>query len=160
MKLLSGLFGFMLFMNLGFAQSRLSTDIVDTAVNNGSFKTLVVALQAADLVSTLKSPGPFTVFAPTDSAFAKLPPGTVEALLNNIPALTKILTYHVVAGELSLDELVHRGSVQTVQGQYLKVTEKQNGKGTSVYINNSKVLGRVYVKNGVIYPISTVLSPK
>jgi uncharacterized surface protein with fasciclin (FAS1) repeats len=110
-------------MSAAVAQTRLSTDIVDTAVGAGDFKTLVAAVTAANLVETLKSPGPFTVFAPSDSAFAKLPPGTVEALLNNIPLLTKILTYHVIAGEYSAEELVTRGEVQTVQGQRVSIIE-------------------------------------
>jgi len=99
------------------------------------------------------------VFAPTDSAFAKLPAGTIEALLNNIPLLTKILTYHVIAGEYSAEELLSRGSVQTVQGQSVQVKEKYVGKVPYVYVNNSRVEGSVLVKNGVIHIISTVLMP-
>jgi uncharacterized surface protein with fasciclin (FAS1) repeats len=149
-----------IFMSSAIAQTRLSTDIVDTAVGAGDFKTLVTAVTAANLVETLKSPGPFTVFAPTDSAFAKLPPGTVEALLNNIPLLTKILTYHVVAGEYSADELLARRIVQTVQGQDVRIKEKRSGKVTYVYVNNSKVEDTIFVKNGVIHIIDTVLMPK
>ena len=149
-----------MFISTAFAQSRLSTDIVDTAVGAGSFKTLVVAVQAANLVETLKSPGPFTVFAPTDSAFAKLPPGTIDVLLNNIPQLTKILTYHVVAGEYSADELIARGTIKTVQGQRLNIREKRSGKVTYVYVNNSIVEDSLFVKNGVIHVVDTVLMPK
>jgi uncharacterized surface protein with fasciclin (FAS1) repeats len=146
-------------MSASFAQSRLSTDIVDTAISAGSFKTLVTAVSAANLVETLKSPGPFTVFAPTDSAFAKLPPGTIEALLNNIPLLTKILTYHVIAGEYSADELLARRNLKTVQGQSVRIKEKHSGKATYLYVNNSRIEETVFVKNGVIHIISTVLMP-
>ncbi|MFN6394578.1 MAG: fasciclin domain-containing protein, partial [Aphanizomenon sp.] len=89
-------------------------DIVDIAVSNDAFKTLVAAVQAAGLVETLKSPGPFTVFAPTDDAFAKLPPGTITTLLQNIPQLARILTYHVVAGKLTKDDLAKLGTVTSV----------------------------------------------
>lgn len=147
-------------MSTAFAQNRLSTDIVDTAVGAGDFKTLVTAVTAASLVDTLKSPGPFTVFAPTDSAFAKLPPGTIEILLNNIPQLTEILTYHVVSGEFSADELLSRRNVETVQGQKVSIKKRRSGKVTSVYINNSKVEGTIFVKNGVIHIIDTVLLPE
>ena len=147
-------------MCTAFAQTRLSTDIVDTAVGAGDFKTLVTAVSTANLVETLKSPGPFTVFAPTDSAFAKLPPGTVEVLLNNIPLLTKILTYHVVAGEYSAHELLTRRHVRTVQGQKVWIKEKRSGKVTYVFVNDSKVEESVYVKNGVIHVIDTVLMPE
>ena len=160
MRTLSTLLTFVFFMNLGIAQSRLQTDIVDTAVKAGTFKTLVTAVTAANLVTTLKSPGPFTVFAPNDSAFAKLPAGTVESLLNNIPLLTKILTYHVIAGERTEHQLVMRGSVTTVQGQQVRVKEISNGKGTDIYINDSKILASILVKNGVIYVIDSVLMPK
>ncbi len=149
-----------IFMSTAIAQSRLSTDIVQTAVGAGDFKTLVTAVTAANLVETLKSPGPFTVFAPTDSAFAKLPAGTVEALLNNIPLLTKILTYHVVAGEYSAEELLERRAVKTVQGQRVSIKEKISGKVTYVYVNNSKVEETIFVKNGVIHVIDSVLMPK
>jgi uncharacterized surface protein with fasciclin (FAS1) repeats len=147
-------------MSSAIAQSRQSTDIIDTAVGAGEFKTLVTAITAANLVETLKSPDPFTVFAPTDSAFAKLPPGTVEALLNNIPLLTKILTYHVIAGEYSAEELLHRRVVKTVQGQRVRIKEKRSGKVTYVYVNNSRVEGSIFVKNGVIHVIDTVLMPR
>jgi uncharacterized surface protein with fasciclin (FAS1) repeats len=132
MKKLSLLLGFLIFMNVAFATPRLSTDIVDTAVGAGSFTTLVTALKAANLVATLKGPGPFTVFAPTDEAFNKLPPGTVEALLNNIPLLTEVLTYHVVAGEVDRNELVSIAHVKTLQGQFVNVREYSRGKGSDL----------------------------
>jgi uncharacterized surface protein with fasciclin (FAS1) repeats len=142
------------------AQTRLNTDIVETAVAAGEFETLVTAVSEANLVETLKSPGPFTVFAPTDSAFAKLPAGTVEALLNNIPALTKILTYHVVSDELSNQELLSLKTISTVQGQKLKISERSSGKVTYTYVNNSRIEASVFVKNGVIHIIDKVLLPK
>ena len=101
-------------------------DIVDTAVSAGSFTTLVAAVQAAGLVDTLKGAGPFTVFAPTDEAFAKLPAGTVEALLNDIPKLTKILTYHVVSGKVLAADVVKLTSAKTVEGSEVKI-DASNG---------------------------------
>ena len=131
-------------------------DIVDTAVSVGQFKTLVAAVTAAGLVDTLKGPGPFTVFAPTDAAFAKLPQGTVDALLNDIPTLTKILTYHVVAGAESARALQHLGSVTTVQGEEVEITACA-GK---LYINDSEVImPNIKTSNGIIQVIDTVLMP-
>ena len=101
-------------------------DIVDTAVNAGSFNTLVAAVKAANLVDTLKGSGPFTVFAPTDDAFAKLPAGTVDALLKDIPKLTKILTYHVVSGKVMAADVVKLNSATTVEGSTVK-TDATNG---------------------------------
>jgi uncharacterized surface protein with fasciclin (FAS1) repeats len=130
-------------------------DIVDTAVAAGSFKTLVAAVTAAGLVETLKGTGPFTVFAPTDEAFAKLPAGTVEALLGDIPKLTAILTYHVVAGKVTAGQVVELTEAKTVQGSMVKVDAK-NG----VMINNAKVVtADVMASNGVIHVIDTVLIP-
>jgi uncharacterized surface protein with fasciclin (FAS1) repeats len=162
MKQLMYFFAFTLFtiFNPVTAQSRLTTDIVDTAVAAGEFETLVTAVSAANLVETLKAPGPFTVFAPTDSAFAKLPAGTVEALLNNIPALTKILTYHVVSDELTNQELLSLKTISTVQGQKLKISERSSGKVTYTYVNNSRIEASIFVKNGVIHIIDKVLMPK
>src|SRR5271157_2291938 len=113
-------------------------NIVDTAVAAGSFNTLVKAVQAADLAATLEGPGPFTVFAPTDQAFAKLPPGTLESLLKpeNKEKLRAILTYHVVAGELDASQVAKLTSVKTVEGAKLKIAEK-NG---SVMVDNAKVV--------------------
>lgn len=131
-------------------------DIVDTAVAAGSFKTLVTAIQAAGLVDTLKSPGPFTVFAPTDAAFAKLPAGTVEALLKDKAKLTQILTYHVVSGKV-LSGDIKTGDVKTVQGQTLAIRKDAMG----VTVNGAKVVtADVLATNGVIHVIDTVLIPK
>jgi uncharacterized surface protein with fasciclin (FAS1) repeats len=130
-------------------------DIVDTAVSAGSFTTLVAAVKAAGLVDTLKGAGPFTVFAPTDEAFAKLPAGTVESLLKDIPKLTKILTYHVVAGKVMAADVVKIKSAKTVEGSEVKI-DASNG----VKINDSKVVTPdVAADNGVIHIIDTVLLP-
>jgi len=130
-------------------------DIVDTAVSAGSFTTLVAAVQAAGLVDTLKGAGPFTVFAPTDEAFAKLPEGTVEALLNDIPKLTKILTYHVVSGKVMAADVVNLKSAKTVEGSEVKI-DASNG----VKINDSTVTtADVAADNGVIHIIDSVLLP-
>ncbi|UNU27642.1 fasciclin domain-containing protein [Microcoleus vaginatus] len=130
-------------------------DIVDTAVSAGSFTTLVAAVQAAGLVDTLKGAGPFTVFAPTDEAFAKLPEGTVESLLNDIPKLTKILTYHVVSGKVMAADVVNLKSAKTVEGSELKI-DASNG----VKINDSTVTtADVAADNGVIHIIDSVLLP-
>ena len=133
-------------------------DIVDTAIANGNFKTLVAAVQAAGLVDTLKSPGPFTVFAPTDAAFAKLPKGTVEDLLKpeNKAKLTGILTYHVVSGKIMAKD-VKSGPVKTVEGS--SATIKADAMG--VMIDNAKVVtADVVTSNGVIHVIDTVIMPK
>ncbi|MFL6197389.1 MAG: fasciclin domain-containing protein [Thermoanaerobaculia bacterium] len=130
-------------------------DIVDTAVAAGSFKTLATALQAAGLVDTLKGAGPFTVFAPTDEAFAKLPAGTVEALLKDKAKLTRILTYHVVAGKVTAADVVKLTSAKTVEGQSLAI-DASNG----VKVGNAKVVkADVMASNGVIHVIDTVLFP-
>lgn len=130
-------------------------DIVDTAVAAGSFETLVAAVTAAGLVDTLKGAGPFTVFAPTDEAFAKLPAGTVEALLQDIPKLTKILTYHVVAGKVMAADVVKLKSAKTVEGSEVKI-DASNG----VKINDSTVTtADVVADNGVIHIIDAVLLP-
>jgi uncharacterized surface protein with fasciclin (FAS1) repeats len=134
-------------------------DIVDTAVSAGSFKTLVAAIQAAGLVDTLKGAGPFTVFAPTDDAFAKLPAGTLESLLKpeNKDQLVKILTYHVVPGKVMAADVVKLDSAKSVQGGTLaiKVTD---GK---VYVDNAQVVKTdIVTTNGVIHVIDTVVMPK
>ncbi|MEG4505953.1 fasciclin domain-containing protein [Microcoleus sp. F6_B4] len=130
-------------------------DIVDTAVSAGSFTTLVAAVQAAGLVETLKGPGPFTVFAPTDEAFAKLPEGTVDALLQDIPKLTKILTYHVVSGKVLAADAVKLTSAPTVEGSEVKI-DASNG----VKINDATVTqADVAADNGVIHIIDSVLLP-
>src|SRR3954462_3987600 len=134
-------------------------DIVDTAVAAGSFKTLAAALKAAGLVDTLKGEGPFTVFAPTDEAFAKLPAGTVENLLKpeNKDKLVSILTYHVVPGDVTSKQVVKLTEAKTVNGQDVKI----NATGGSVMIDNAKVIKPdVKASNGVIHVIDTVLIPQ
>ena len=137
----------------------MKKDIVDVAAANGSFSTLVAAVKAAGLVDTLKGDGPFTVFAPTDEAFAKLPAGTVENLLKseNKDKLTAILTYHVVSGKVMAADVVKLDSAATVQGQSVNVTINDG----SVMINNANVvMADVKASNGVIHVIDTVLLPK
>lgn len=130
-------------------------DIVDTAVSAGSFTTLVAAVKAAGLVDTLKGAGPFTVFAPTDEAFAKLPAGTVDSLLKDIPKLKKILTYHVVSGKVMAADVVKLKSAKTVEGSEVKI-DASNG----VKINDSTVTTPdVAADNGVIHIIDSVLLP-
>jgi uncharacterized surface protein with fasciclin (FAS1) repeats len=134
-------------------------DIVDTAVSAGSFNTLVAAVKAAGLVDTLKSPGPFTVFAPTDAAFAKLPAGTVENLLKpeNRDKLVAILTYHVVPGKvMSADIAGKTMEVKSVEGGMIDV-DARNG----VMVDNATVITPdVAASNGVIHVIDTVIMPK
>lgn len=133
-----------------------SQTIVDVAVANGNFKTLVAAVQAAGLVETLSGPGPFTVFAPTDEAFAKLPTGTVEALLKDKEKLTAILTYHVVSGKVMAADVVNIKTAKTVQGQEVKIDT-----ASGVMINDAKVvIADVEASNGVIHVIDTVLLPQ
>ena len=137
------------------SDSHQSKDIVDTAVAAGSFNTLVAAVKAAGLVDTLKSPGPFTVFAPTDDAFAKLPEGTLEALLNDKEKLTAILTYHVVAGKMMASDVVSKTSLKTVQGQSLQVSTSDGVK-----IGNANIIKTdIQASNGVIHVIDSVLIP-
>ncbi len=136
-------------------------DIVDTAAGNKDFSTLVAAVQAAGLVETLKSKGPFTVFAPTNAAFAKLPAGTVESLLKpeNKAMLVKILTYHVVSGKVLAADVVKLDGkmVKTVQGSDVTVTVA----GGKVKVNDSNVIATdIETSNGVIHVIDTVLLPK
>ncbi len=138
-----------------FAQGK---DIVDTAIGAGSFKTLVAAVQAAGLVSTLKGAGPFTVFAPTDEAFAKLPAGTVDNLLKpeNKDQLVAILTYHVVAGNVKAADVVKLTSAKTVNGAEVKITVS----GSSVKVNDSNVVQTdIAATNGTIHVIDAVLLP-
>ena len=130
-------------------------DIVDTAVADGTFKTLVIAIQKAGLVETLKAKGPYTVFAPTDEAFAKIPKAQLDALLMDKAKLSGVLTYHVVPG-LVLAKDVKAGEVVTVQGGKLTITTDGGVK-----VNNAKVVTTdVMASNGVIHPIDTVLMPK
>jgi uncharacterized surface protein with fasciclin (FAS1) repeats len=136
-------------------------DIVDTAVAAGTFKTLVAAVTAAKLVDTLKSKGPFTVFAPNDEAFAKLPKGTVEGLLKDIPKLTAVLTYHVVAGKVMAADVVKLKSAKTVQGKEVKVDASKWHLHKSVKINDAEVIkADIVTDNGVIHVIDKVLLPK
>lgn len=137
------------------AFSAQAKDIVDTAVGAGNFKTLAAALTAAGLISTLKGPGPFTVFAPTDEAFAKIPKAQLDALLADKAKLTAVLTYHVVAGKVMAKD-VKAGKVKTVQGSELTVTTVGG-----VMVDNAKVIGTdIVADNGVIHVIDSVLMPK
>ena len=130
--------------------------IVDIAVEDGRFETLVAALQAADLVSTLSAEGPFTVFAPTDDAFAALPEGTVDNLLADIPALTNVLTYHVVAGSVLAEQVAGLSSAKTLQGSDVGVSVM----GGNVIIDNAMVvIADIIGSNGVIHVIDKVLLP-
>ena len=143
--------------NMGAATA--DQDIVDTAVAVGSFKTLAKALQAADLVETLKGAGPFTVFAPSDEAFAKLPAGTLEALLQpeNRPKLRRILTSHVVAGRNMAADVVKTSSAKAVSGDTLTIASRDGG----VTIGGTNVVKTdIVATNGVIHVIDTVILPK
>ena len=132
------------------------SNIVETATNAGSFKTLVAAVQAAGLGDTLSGPGPFTVFAPTDDAFAALPAGTVQGLLKDIPKLTQILTFHVVPGKLMAADVVKLTSAKTVQGQNVTI-EAQDG----VTVNGANVITpNIEADNGVIHVIDRVILPQ
>lgn len=133
-------------------------DIVDTAVSAGSFNTLAAALQAGGLVDTLKADGPYTVFAPTDEAFAKLPDGTVEMLLlpENKDKLVEILTYHVVAGKVTSAEVVTLESAQTANGSDIAIKVVHE----TVFINDSRVVAAdIEASNGVIHVVDTVILP-
>jgi uncharacterized surface protein with fasciclin (FAS1) repeats len=136
-------------------------DIVDTAVAAGSFKTLVTAVKAAGLVDTLKSKGPFTVFAPNDDAFAKLPKGTVEGLLKDIPKLKSVLTYHVVPGKVMAADVVKLKTAKTVQGQDVKIDASKWHLHKNVKINDANVIkADIATDNGVIHVIDKVILPK
>jgi uncharacterized surface protein with fasciclin (FAS1) repeats len=130
-------------------------NIVETAVSAGSFKTLVTAVQAAGLVPTLSGPGPFTVFAPTDEAFGRLPAGTVEGLLKDKAKLTAVLTYHVVPGRLMAKDVVANHSLRTAQGQSIRI-DARNG----VTVNDAHVVATdIVADNGVIHVIDRVILP-
>jgi uncharacterized surface protein with fasciclin (FAS1) repeats len=132
-------------------------DIVDTAVAAGQFNTLAKALKAAGLLDTLKSAGPFTVFAPTDEAFAKLQAGTLDALLKDIPKLRGILTYHVVAGKVMAADVVKLESAKTVNGQSVTIMAKDG----MVMVDNANITKTdIETSNGVIHVIDTVILPK
>ena len=135
--------------------SAQAADIVDTAVAAGNFKTLVTALKEAGLVDTLKGPGPFTVFAPTDEAFAKIPKADLDKLLANKAKLKAVLTYHVVSGKVMAAD-IKAGKVKSVQGEQLTLATKGG-----VMVNKAKVVSAdVAADNGVIHVIDTVLMPK
>ena len=143
----------------GHQASAAGMDIVDTAVSAGQFNTLAAALKAADLVDTLRGDGPFTVFAPTDDAFAKLPEDTLKDLLRpeNKAKLQSILTYHVVSGKVMAKDVTMMSSAKTVNGGSFQVSQR-NG---SVMIDNAKVIKTdVMASNGVIHVIDTVIIPK
>jgi uncharacterized surface protein with fasciclin (FAS1) repeats len=136
-------------------------DIVDTAVAVGTFKTLVAAVTAAKLVDTLKGKGPFTVFAPTDEAFAKLPEGTVDGLLKDIPKLTAVLTYHVVDGKVPASDVVQHPKLTTIQGQDVKIDAAKWHMHKSVKVNDANIVkADIETDNGIIHVIDKVLLPK
>jgi uncharacterized surface protein with fasciclin (FAS1) repeats len=143
-------------MAVGLSAQAMAADIVDTAVSAGSFNTLVTAVKAAGLVDTLKGKGPFTVFAPTDEAFAKIPKADLEALLKDKEKLTAVLTYHVVPGKVMAAD-VKAGEVKTVQGNALMVQAK-DGK---VSVDGANVIKTdIGASNGVIHVIDSVVIPK
>ena len=138
------------------AYDKKKADIVDTAVAAGSFTTLVTAVQAAELVDTLKGKGPFTVFAPNDDAFAKIPAADLKALVADKAALTNVLTYHVVAGKVMAADVVNLTSAKTVQGQDLNIEVKDG----NVFVNGAKVIATdIETSNGVIHVLDTVVLP-
>jgi uncharacterized surface protein with fasciclin (FAS1) repeats len=147
-----------LVLTAGAARAEGQKDIVDTAVAAGSFKTLAKALQAAGLVDTLKGAGPFTVFAPTDEAFGKLPAGTLDELLKpeNKARLAAVLTYHVVPGKVTAKDVTGLTSAKTVNGQSLKITVKDG----AVMVDNAHVVkADIATTNGVIHVIDSVVLP-
>jgi uncharacterized surface protein with fasciclin (FAS1) repeats len=131
-------------------------DIVDTAVAAGSFNTLVTAVKEAGLVETLKGDGPFTVFAPTDEAFARLPEGTIESLLQDKEALSNVLTYHVISGKVMASDVVNLSSAKTVQGQSISIDTS-----SGVKVDNANVIKTdIETSNGVIHVIDAVILPR
>ena len=148
---------FLIALPLAFAFGAANAaDIVDTAKSAGTFNTLVTAVQAAGLTDTLKGPGPFTVFAPTDAAFAKIPKAKLDALLKDKAALTKVLTYHVVPGTVKAAD-VKPGDVKTVEGSAFKVKVA----GGKVMVDKATVAKTdIVADNGVIHVIDTVIMPK
>ena len=138
------------------ADSHATQDIVDTAVAAGSFKTLVSALQAAGLVETLKGKGPFTVFAPTDEAFGKIPKADLDALLRDKAKLTRVLTYHVVPGQVMAADVVKLKEAKTVEGQSVKIDAT-----SGVTVDGARVVkADVVASNGVIHVIDSVILPR
>lgn len=143
-------------LSMGYAFAPEKKDIVDTAIGAGQFKTLVSLVQAAGLVDALRSEGPFTVFAPTDAAFAKVPKATLNALGKDKEALKQVLLYHVVSGKVTSGQVVKVNKAKTLQGSDVKV--KVSGK--NVMINNAKVVkADIECTNGVIHVIDTVILP-
>ncbi|MEA5626276.1 fasciclin domain-containing protein [Nostoc sp. UHCC 0251] len=131
-------------------------DLVETAINAGNFNTLVKAAEAANLIETLKSPGSFTLFAPTDEAFANLPEGTLDSLLQDIPKLQKIVAYHVASGDVRSDDLVQIDEAETLEGSIVAI-ESADGK---LKVNNANVIKTdILTDNGVIHIIDAVLMP-
>jgi len=162
-KLLSGFMAAALVFGLSFLPVTGETsdvsekNIVETAVGAGLFNTLVTAVKAAGLVETLSGPGPFTVFAPTDEAFAKLPAGTVEKLLQDKAKLTSILTYHVVAGKYMAADVLKMSSLKSVQGQNITISLKDGAP----MVDNAKIVKTdIVCSNGVIHVIDAVILPK
>jgi uncharacterized surface protein with fasciclin (FAS1) repeats len=152
-----GLFTLALSMFAAAGHHGMKKDIVDTAVAAGDFNTLVTAVKAAGLVETLKGEGPFTVFAPTDAAFAKVPTDTLNALLADKTALANVLTYHVVAGKVMAADVVKLTSAETVQGQAVSI-EVKDGK---VYLDGAQVVTTdIKASNGVMHVIDAVILPK
>ena len=152
-----GLFTLALSMFAAAGHHGMKKDIVDTAVAAGDFNTLVTAVKAAGLVETLKGEGPFTVFAPKDAAFAKVPTDTLNALLADKAALANVLTYHVVAGKVMAADVVKLTSAETVQGQAVSI-EVKDGK---VYVDGAQVVTTdIKASNGVIHVIDAVILPK
>ena len=154
-----GLFAFALAGPSAFAghygMKKGSMDVIDTAVAAGDFSTLVTAIKAAGLVETLKGDGPFTVFAPTDEAFKKIPEAQLAALLDDKAALTKVLTYHVVPGRVMAADVVKLDSAATVEGQAVKITSSDGVK-----VDNANVVKTdITASNGVIHVIDTVIMP-
>ena len=148
----------LLLVSISFAQDakKANKDIVDIAVGNSDFSTLVTALKAADLVDALKGEGPFTVFAPTNEAFAKLPKGALDNLLKDKEALKQVLLYHVVSGKVTSADVVKVDKANTLSGKDVKVTVSDSG----VMINSSKeTVVDIMATNGVIHVIDTVLLP-
>ena len=138
-----------------YGSSSAKADIVDTAVAAGNFQTLVTAIQAAGLVDTLKSEGPFTVFAPTDEAFAKIPASDLKALLADKEALTRVLTYHVIPGKLMAADVVKVRSAKTVEGDSVTIDASMGVK-----VDNAEVIQTdIVASNGVIHVIDTVILP-
>lgn len=144
------------FVGYSAMSQRAEKDIVDTAIAAGQFKTLVKLVQEAELVDALRGKGPFTVFAPTDEAFAKLPKSQVEALLKDKEALRRVLLYHVVSGKVMASDVTKLRSAKTLQGQNISIRVRNN----TVNINDAKVVkADIVCTNGVIHVIDKVILP-